>query len=188
MASMSLPRPHALPLVFGAANPTAMPSTSTQWQGARTHQRPRGKRMAMPGWRRLCAPIPPPKRCPFAVSYSSGSPPPINPRMCRWPPSWPASVIQSGGGVSAILRTASPVCTMRRARVVRGAFSPSERVDVLSIAPKKPATYHSPATRWSLDDLVAALPQHRLRPMRRSRVAAPGGGRPHAPSECVLAA
>src|SRR5216684_4323720 len=47
-------------------------------------------------------------------------------------------------------------------------FSPSERVDVLSIATKKPATYHCPATRWSLDDLVAALPQHRLRPMSRS--------------------
>ena len=59
---------------------------------------------------------------------------------------------------------------MRRARVVRGAFPPSERVDVLSIATKKPATYHSPATRWSLDDLVAARTQHRLRPMSRSSV------------------
>jgi len=122
----------------------------------------------MPGWRRLCAPIPPPNRCPFAVSCSSGSPPPINPRMCRWPPNWPVSVIRSAGGVSALWRTASPVCTMRRARVVRGAFPPSERVDVLSIATKKPATYHCPATRWSLDDLVAALPQHCLRPMSRS--------------------
>ncbi len=63
---------------------------------------------------------------------------------------------------------ASLACKMRRARVVRGAFPPSERVDVLSIATKKPATYHCPATRWSLDDLVAALSQHRLRPMSRS--------------------
>src|SRR5882762_11581732 len=124
--------------------------------------------MTMPGWSRLCAPIPPLKLWPCAVGCSSGSPPPINPRMCRWPPRWPVSVIRSAGGVSAILRTASPVCKMRRARVVRGAFPPSERVDVLSIATKKPATYHCPATRWSLDDLVAALPQHRLRPMSRS--------------------
>src|SRR5687767_7977905 len=57
---------------------------------------------------------------------------------------------------------------MRRARVVRGAFPPSERVNVLSIATKKPAPYHCPATRCSLDDLVAPLAQYRLRPMSRS--------------------
>jgi hypothetical protein len=57
---------------------------------------------------------------------------------------------------------------MRRARVVHGAFPPAERLDVLSLATKKPATYHCPATRWSLADLVAALAQHRLRPMSRS--------------------
>jgi DDE superfamily endonuclease len=57
---------------------------------------------------------------------------------------------------------------MRRARVARGAFPPAERVDVLSMATRKPATYPCPATRWSLDDLVAALLQHRRPPMRRS--------------------
>src|SRR5713101_3188753 len=57
---------------------------------------------------------------------------------------------------------------MRRARVARGAFPPSERVDVLAMATRKPATYHGPATRWSLDDLGAALQQHRLQPMSRS--------------------
>src|SRR5213080_677209 len=57
---------------------------------------------------------------------------------------------------------------MRRARVARGAFPPSERVDVLAMATRKPATYHCPASRWSLDDLVAALQQHRLQPMSRS--------------------
>ena len=51
---------------------------------------------------------------------------------------------------------------MRRAPVARGAFPPSERVDVLSMATSKPATYHCPATRWSLDDLVAAFHQQRL--------------------------
>ena len=48
---------------------------------------------------------------------------------------------------------------MRRARVARGAFPPSEQVDVLSMATRKPATSYCPATRWSLDDLVAALQQ-----------------------------
>ncbi len=48
---------------------------------------------------------------------------------------------------------------MRRAQVARGAFPPSDRVAVLSMATKKPATYHCPATRWSLDDLVVALQQ-----------------------------
>ena len=38
------------------------------------------------------------------------------------------------------------------------------------MATRKPATYHCPATRWSLDDLVAALPQHRLQPMSRSSI------------------
>jgi hypothetical protein len=59
---------------------------------------------------------------------------------------------------------------MRRARVARGAFPPSERVDVLAMATKKPATYHCPATRWSLDDLVAALLQHGPQPMSRSSI------------------
>jgi hypothetical protein len=38
-----------------------------------------------------------------------------------------------------------------------GAFPPSERVDVMSIATSQPAASHCPATRWSLDDLVTAL-------------------------------
>ena len=52
-------------------------------------------------------------------------------------------------------------CTMRRARVARGAFPPSERGDVLSMATWKPAAYPCPAPRWGLDDLVAALQQQR---------------------------
>ena len=34
--------------------------------------------------------------------------------------------------------------------------SPPERVEVVSMATRNPTTYHCPATRWSLDDLVAA--------------------------------
>ena len=59
---------------------------------------------------------------------------------------------------------------MPRARVARGAFPPSERIEVLAMATRKPATYYCPATRWSLDDLVAALPQHRRQPMSRSSI------------------
>jgi hypothetical protein len=48
---------------------------------------------------------------------------------------------------------------MRRARVDRGAFPPSARLDVMAMATRKPARYHCAATRWSLDDLVTALAQ-----------------------------
>jgi DDE superfamily endonuclease len=59
---------------------------------------------------------------------------------------------------------------MPRARDARRAFPPSERVEVLAMATRQPATYHCPATRWSLDDLVAALPQHRLQPISRASI------------------
>src|SRR5215831_19463291 len=59
---------------------------------------------------------------------------------------------------------------MHRARVGPGAFPPSQRLDVMSMATRKPATYHCPATRWSLDDLVAALSQRRLWTMSRSSI------------------
>jgi hypothetical protein len=60
---------------------------------------------------------------------------------------------------------------MHHAAGDRGAFPPSEQVDVLSIATSQPADSHCPATRWSLDDMVAALRQ-RSRPqtMRRSSI------------------
>jgi len=40
-------------------------------------------------------------------------------------------------------------CKMRRVRGDRGAFPPSARLDVLSMATRKPTTYHCPATHWS---------------------------------------
>jgi DDE superfamily endonuclease len=66
--------------------------------------------------------------------------------------------------------TASVVYKMRRARVARGAFPPSARLEVMALATRKPTTYHCPATRWSLDDLVAALRQRRLWTMSRSSI------------------
>src|SRR5262252_2749182 len=65
---------------------------------------------------------------------------------------------------------ASMASKMRRARVGRGAFPPLARLDVLAMATRKPATYHCTATRWSLDDLVAALAQHRPWSMSRSSI------------------
>ena len=38
------------------------------------------------------------------------------------------------------------------------------------MATRKPATSHCPATRWSLDDLVAALFQRRTWTMSRSSI------------------
>jgi len=59
---------------------------------------------------------------------------------------------------------------MPHARGARSAFPPSERVEVLAMATRKPAAYHCPATRWSRDDLVAALSQHRRQPLSRSSI------------------
>ena len=59
---------------------------------------------------------------------------------------------------------------MPRARVARGAFPPSARLEVMAMATRKPTAYHCPATRWSLDDLVTALQQRRLEPMSRSSI------------------
>jgi DDE superfamily endonuclease len=59
---------------------------------------------------------------------------------------------------------------MRRAQVGRGAFPPAARLEVMSMATRKPVTSHCVATRWSLDDLVAALEQQRPWSMSRSSI------------------
>lgn len=46
---------------------------------------------------------------------------------------------------------------MLRGPVGHGAFPPSARVDVLSIATSKPLDHDCAATRWSLDDIAAAI-------------------------------
>ena len=65
---------------------------------------------------------------------------------------------------------ASMASKMRHAPVGRGAFPPLARLDVMAMATRKRATYHCAATRWSLDDLVAALEQHRSWGMSRSSI------------------
>ena len=59
---------------------------------------------------------------------------------------------------------------MRRAQVGPGACPPAQRLEVMSRATRKPATDYCPTTRWSLDDLGAALVQGRPWPMSRSSV------------------
>jgi hypothetical protein len=59
---------------------------------------------------------------------------------------------------------------MRRVQVDRGAFPPSQRLDVMSMATRKPATFYCPATRWGLDDLVSALQQGRDWTISRSSI------------------
>jgi hypothetical protein len=48
---------------------------------------------------------------------------------------------------------------MRRGQGVRGAFPPSDQVDVLSVATAQPAAAPCRATRWSLDDMLTVLRQ-----------------------------
>src|SRR4030095_4352166 len=49
-------------------------------------------------------------------------------------------------------------------------FSPSARLDVVARATRPPARHHCAATRWSLDDLVAALAQGQPWTMSRSSI------------------
>ena len=98
---------------------------------------------------------------PFVVSSSYGPQRRIIRRTFRWPRSCTVTAIPWAVGAVAIVRRASVACKMRRAQVGRGAFPPSARLDVMAMATRKPARYHCAATRWSLDDLVAALAQGR---------------------------
>ena len=53
------------------------------------------------------------------------------------------------------LAQGSQASRMRHGRDDHGTFPPSDRIEVVSLATKKPAERHCPATRWSMDDLVA---------------------------------
>jgi len=50
-----------------------------------------------------------------------------------------------------------PGCKTLRGPVGHGDFPPSARVDVISIATSKPSDHGCTATRWSLDDIAAAI-------------------------------
>jgi hypothetical protein len=71
---------------------------------------------------------------------------------------------------------------MRRGQGDPGAFPPSDRLAVMAIATRKPATYSCRATRWSLADLVDALWKRRPWTMSRSsiwRILAEADLKPH---------
>src|SRR5712692_8489787 len=90
-------------------------------------------------------------------------------RISGWRPTCTVTARRSASGAPAISTTGSPVCKMRPGQDGRGAFPPSERIDVLSLATRAPADHHCPATRWSLDDMTAVLRDHaRARAMSRS--------------------
>jgi hypothetical protein len=46
---------------------------------------------------------------------------------------------------------------MLRGPADRGAYPPSERLEVIALASSTPDPQNTPATRWTLDDLAAAL-------------------------------
>ena len=71
-------------------------------------------------------------------------------------------------GAVALEHRASMACKIHRARGAPGALPPSHRLDVMSMATRQPATSSCPATRWSLDALVAALCQGRACTLSRS--------------------
>jgi hypothetical protein len=72
-------------------------------------------------------------------------------------------------GAPGISRTGSRASRRRHAQDGPGVFPPRDRVDVVSLATKKPAERHGPAPRWSVADLIAARrPQPSAPAMSRS--------------------
>ena len=73
-------------------------------------------------------------------------------------------------GDSAIMITVSVAFEMRLGLDGQGAFPPSQQLTVMSMATRQPSRYHCPATRWGLDDLVAALQHEQSWTMSRSSI------------------
>src|SRR5262245_66645594 len=120
-------------------------------------------------WSPSRVPIPLPKPWPFVVDSSYVQRLQTPRRISGWRLTCPVTARPSASGAPGIVSTGWPVCRMRGAPVGRGAFPPSERIDVLAIATRTPADYHCPATRWSLEDMTAARRDHaRARAMSRS--------------------
>src|SRR5262249_45669029 len=59
--------------------------------------------------------------------------------------------------VSALPPAACQGCKTPHAPVAPGAFPPEERLQVVNLATSKTEEHDQPATRWSLDDLAAAI-------------------------------
>ena len=134
-------------------------------------------------WSPSRVPIPPPQPWPFVVDsfYVQPLQPPR--RIAGGRLTCPVTARRSVSGARGILPPGSLVCKMRRAQVGRGAFPPSERLDVLALATSPPADSHCPATRWRLAEMTAVLRDHaRTQAMSRStlwRTRAAAALKPH---------
>jgi hypothetical protein len=120
-------------------------------------------------WRPSRVPIPPPKPWPFGVDAFSVQPLQPPRRIAGWRLTCTVTARLSVSGALGLLPTGALVCTRRRAQVGRGAFPPSERIDVLALATSPPADSHCPATRWRLEEMTAVRRDHARTPaMSRS--------------------
>ena len=98
-----------------------------------------------------------PKPLHFALGWCCGPPIPIGRPICKLRRKWIATATPSRCGGAATGGRASRACKTLRGPVGHGDFPPSARVDVVSIATSKPPDYGCAATRWSLDDIAAAI-------------------------------
>jgi hypothetical protein len=96
----------------------------------------------------------------------------ITPRTCKSPPNSGVIAIPLRSGVTATGHSAWPGFKMLRGRVGRGAFPPSQRLDVISVASSTTTEHGQTQTRWALDDLAAAMVNraHHDQAMSRSTI------------------
>jgi DDE superfamily endonuclease len=82
------------------------------------------------------------------------------------------SATPSVSGETAIWRMAWPGFRMPRGLADRGTFPPSERLEVISLASSTTTEHEQTTTRWTLDDLAAALVNraHHAKAMSRSTI------------------
>jgi DDE superfamily endonuclease len=81
----------------------------------------------------------------------------IIPLTSKLLPSSSAIATQLRSGVAAIRSKVWSGFRMLRGPVGRGAFPPSQRLDVISLASSTTAEHEQTQTRWALDDLAAAM-------------------------------
>jgi hypothetical protein len=105
----------------------------------------------------LFAPAPRRKRSSFGAALSCA---PLR-RIIRptkiSPPNWAATATPSDSGANASSPKASPAYRMPRAPAGPGAFPPSERLSVITLASSKTADHDNPDSAWTLDELAFAF-------------------------------
>jgi DDE superfamily endonuclease len=80
-----------------------------------------------------------------------------DPTASKSPPICNAIATPSASGANASWPKASSACKMPHAPDDLGAFPPEDLVAVVNLATSKTEEHDQPATRWSLDDLAAAI-------------------------------